>query len=102
MPTDTVFRVLMEALSECSTRQGNDLGVWVRSVYRSTRFGAAVAQSQVAGVPVRPTQPFFNLAHTEIGKAMASALTGNVAAATELADAARAYTKVAAEKGFLR
>lgn len=99
---DTVFRVLMEALSERSTREGNDLAVWVRSVYRPTRFGAAVAQSQVAGVPVWPTQPFFNLAHTEIGKAMAGALTGNVAAATALADAARAYTKVAAEKGFLR
>lgn len=99
---DTVFQVLMEALSERSTREGNDLAVWVRSVYRPTRFGAAVAQSQAAGVPVWPTQPFFNLAHTEIGKAMAGALAGNVAAATALADAARAYTKVAAEKGFLR
>ncbi len=98
---DTVFRVLMEALSERSTRAGNDLAVWVRSVYRPTRFGAAVAQSQAAGVPVWPTQPFFNLAHTEIGKVMAGALTGNVASATALADAARAYTKVAAEKGFL-
>ena len=61
-----------------------------------------MAQSQAAGVPVWPTQPFFNLAHTEIGKVMAGALTGNVAAATALADAARAYAKVAAEKGFLR
>ena len=99
---DTVFRVLMEALSERSTREGNDLAVWVRSVYRPTRFGAAVGQSQAAGVPVWPTQPFFNLAHTEIGKVMAGALTGNVPAAAALADAARAYTKVAAEKGFVR
>ena len=98
---DTVFRVLMEGLSERSTRAGNDLTVWVRSVYRPTRFGAAVAQSQAAGVPVWPTQPFFNLAHTEIGKVMAGALTGTVPAAAALADAARAYAKVAAEKGFL-
>ena len=98
---DTVFRVLMEALSERSTREGNDLAMWVRSSYRPTRFGAAVSQSQAAGVPVWPTQPFFNLAHTEIGKVMAGALTGSVPAAAALADAARAYAKVAAEKGFL-
>lgn len=98
---DTVFRVLMESLSERSTRKGNDLAMWVRSSYRPTRFGAAVSQSQVAGVPVWPTQPFFNLAHTEIGKVMAGALTGSVPAPTALADAARAYAKVAAEKGFL-
>ena len=98
---DSVFNVLMEGLSERSTRAGNDLTSWVRSVYQPTRFGAAITQSQAAGVPVWPTQPFFNLAHTEIGKVMAGALTGQVPAAQALADAARAYTQVAAEKGFL-
>ena len=98
---ETVFQVLMQALSEASVRQGNELAIWVRSNFQPGRFGAGVALAQKAGAPVWPGEPFFSLAHTEIGKVLPEALKGERSAQAALADAAAAYTQVAREKGFM-
>ena len=99
---DATFQVLMEMLSEASVREGNDLAIWVRSVYRPGRFGTGVAAALQAGAPVWPGEPFFSLAHAEVGKVLPDALKGERTPQAALAGAAAAYARVAAEKGFLR
>ena len=99
---DTVFQVLMEALGEDSVRAGNDLAIWVRSAYVPGRFGTGVALAQKAGAPVWPGEPFFSLAHGEIGKVLPETLTGALTPQAALDLAAAAYTRAAAEKGFIK
>lgn len=99
---ETVFQVLMEALDEDNTVKGNDLTVWVRSAYKPTRFGSGVAASAKAGAPMWPSEPFFGLAHGEIGKVLPDVLSGAMAPKQALDVAAAAYTKAAAEKGFIK
>jgi ABC-type glycerol-3-phosphate transport system substrate-binding protein len=99
---ETVFQVLMEALDEENTAKGNDLTVWVRSAYKPTRFGSGVAASAKAGAPMWPTEPYFGLAHGEIGKVLPDVLSGAMAPKQALDIAAAAYTKAATEKGFIK
>ena len=99
---DTVFQVLMEALDEESTKSGNDLTIWVRSSYKPTRFGTGVAASAKAGAPAWPSEPYFSLAHGEIGKVIPDVMTGALAPKLALDNAAAAYAKAAAEKGFIK
>ena len=99
---DTVFQILMEALDEETTAKGNDLTIWVRSSYKPTRFGSGVAASAKAGAPLWPTEPYFSLAHGEIGKIIPDVLTGALAPKAALDAAAAAYTKAATEKGFIK
>lgn len=99
---ETVFQVLMEALDEENTAKGNDLTVWVRSAYKPTRFGSGVAASAKAGAPMWPTEPYFSLAHGEIGKVLPDVLSGAMAPKQALDIAAAAYTKAATEKGFIK
>ena len=99
---ETVFQVLMEALDEETMSKGNDLTIWVRSAYKPTRFGSGVSASAKAGAPIWPMQPFFSLAHGEIGKVIPDVLTGAMSPKAALDAAAAAYVKAAAEKGFIR
>ena len=99
---DTVFQVLMEALSEDVTRAGNDTAIWVRSVYRPTRFAGGVLASIKAGAPIWPTEPFFGLAHSEVGKILPEAFTGRLTPKAALDAAAAAYTLTATEQGFIK
>ena len=99
---ETVFQVLMEALDEETTRSGNDLAVWVRSSYKPTRFGTGVSASAKAGAPMWPTEPYFGLAHGEIGKVLPDVMSGAMAPKQALDIAAAAYSKAAAEKGFIK
>jgi multiple sugar transport system substrate-binding protein len=98
---EAVFHVLMEMLSEPSVQSGNELAIWVRSAYRPGRFGTGVALAQAAGALAWPAEPFFSLAHGELGKALPDALVGTRPIADVLNAAAAAYQSVAAEKGFL-
>jgi multiple sugar transport system substrate-binding protein len=98
---EAIFHVLMAMLSQESTRAGNDLAIWVRSAYRPGRYGAAVAQAQSAGARPWPGEPFFSLAHGELGKALPDALLGQRPVAAVLQGAAQAYLRAAAEKGFI-
>jgi multiple sugar transport system substrate-binding protein len=99
---DTVFRVLMEALDEETTASGNDSTIWIRSIYKPTRFGTGVVASAKAGAPVWPSEPYFSLAHGEIGKVLPEALSGKMTPKEALDSAAAAYAKAAAEKGFVK
>ena len=101
-PREAVFQVLMEALGEAAVKAGNDLAIWVRSNYRPGRFGSAVDAAQKAGASVWPGEPFFSLAHTEVGKLLPEALIGQRTPQAVLQSAAQAYVRVAASKGFLR
>ena len=99
---EATFQVLMEGLSERSVQSGNELAIWVRSVYRPGRFGTGVAVSQRAGAPIWPGEPFFSLAHGEIGKVLPDALSGGRTPKTALDAAAAAYVRAATEQGYLR
>jgi multiple sugar transport system substrate-binding protein len=99
---EATFHVLMQALGEATVQSGNDLGLWVRSVFRPGRFGTGVALAEQAGAPVWPSEPFFSLAHAEVGKLLPDALVGNRTPRAVLDAAAAAYTRSATEKGFIR
>ena len=99
---DIVFQVLMDALDEETTKAGNDTTIWIRSVYKPTRFGTGVTLSMKAGAPIWPTEPYLNLATGELGKMVPEALGGTMTARQALDAAAVAYTKAATEKGFIK
>ena len=99
---EATFQVLMEGLSEASVKVGNDLALWVRSVYVPGRFGAGLKLAQAAGAPVWPSEPFFSLAHGEVGKVLPDALAGVRPVQLALDAAAAAYRRAAIDKGFLR
>jgi multiple sugar transport system substrate-binding protein len=99
---EATFHVLMEGLSEAAVKSGNDLGLWVRSVYEPGRFGTGVALARTAGAPVWPSEPFFSLAHAEVGKLLPEALAGERSAQAVLDAAAAAYQRSATEKGFIK
>jgi multiple sugar transport system substrate-binding protein len=99
---DVVFQVMMEAISEDATRAGNDSTIWVRSIYKPTRFGTGVVLSAKGGAPVWPTEPFLGLATGELGKLIPEALGGGMTPKQALDAAAVAYTKAATEKGFIK
>jgi multiple sugar transport system substrate-binding protein len=98
---EAVFQVLMQALGEETTRTGNDTAIWIRSSYKPSRFASGVLTSITDGAPVWPTEPFFSLAHSEIGKVLPEALTGQSSPRAALDNAAAAYRRVAVEKGFI-
>ena len=99
---DLVFQVLMDALDEETTKAGNDATIWIRSVYKPTRFGTGVTLSMKAGAPIWPTEPYVGLAAGELGKLVPEAMGGTMTPRQALDAAAVAYTKAATEKGFLK
>ena len=99
---EATFHVLMEGLSETAVKSGNDLGLWVRAVFKPGRFGTGVALSQAAGAPVWSSEPFFSLAHAEVGKLLPEALVGDRKPQAVLDAAAAAYVRSATEKGFIK
>jgi multiple sugar transport system substrate-binding protein len=99
---DAVFEVVLRMLSAHSVQAGNDLATWVHSAYRPGRFGTGVALAQQAGALAWPSEPFFALAHAEVGKVLPDALKGERPINDVLQAAAAAYVRVATEKGFIR
>jgi hypothetical protein len=55
-----------------------------------------------AGAPIWPTEPYFSLAHSELGKVLPDALSGRTSMKRALDNAAAAYASAAKEKGFLK
>jgi multiple sugar transport system substrate-binding protein len=98
---EETFHVLMEMLSERSVRAGNDLAIWVRSNFKPSRGSTGVQLAKDAGAKMWPAEPFFNLAHLQVGKVLADALKGVREPAQALASAAQAYKQSAFEKSFL-
>jgi len=99
---DATFSVLMEMLSESSVESGNDLAIWVRSNFKPGRASTGVKLAIEAGAKIWPAEPFFNLAHLQLGKVLADAVKGLRDPAQALAGAAEAYKQSAIEKSFLK
>ncbi len=99
---DVVFQVMMEALDEETMKSGNDLTIWIRSAYKPTRFAMGVVASAIAGAPTWPTEPYFGLLQGEMGKTIPDVLAGTVSPRAGLIMVSEAYSKAAAEKGFIR
>ena len=99
---EAAFQVLMEMLSADSVAAGNDLTIWVRSNYKPGRTGVGVGLALAGGAQVWPAEPFFSLAHAQVGKVLADALKGVRDPAQALAGAAAAYRQAAIEKGYIR
>ncbi len=99
---DAVFQVLLHMLRADSVRAGNDLATWVHSAYQPGRLGTGVALAQQAGAAAWPSEPFFALAHSEVGKVLPDALKGQRPIGDVLQAAAQAYVRVATEKGFIK
>ena len=58
--------------------------------------------AQQAGAPVWPGEPFFSLAHGEVGKILPDAQKDQRNPRAVLEAAAAAYARAAAEKGFIK
>ena len=99
---DSAFQVMMEALDEQTMKGGNDLTIWTRSIYKPTRFGVGVITSGLAGAPIWPTEPYFGLLHSELGKVLPEVLAGTVSPRAGLLIVSEAYSKAAADKGFIK
>ncbi len=99
---EATFQVLMEMLSEASVVEGNHLTIWVRSNYQPGRTGVGVALALAGGAKVWPAEPFFSLAHAQVGKVLADAIKGVREPAQALAGAAASYRLAAIEKGYIR
>ena len=99
---DVVFQVMMDAFSEEATKAANDSTIWIRSVYKPTRFGTGVTLSAKAGAPIWPTEPYLGLATGELGKVIPEALVGTLTPKQALDAVAAAYVKLATEQGFIK
>ncbi|NBV88756.1 MAG: extracellular solute-binding protein [Betaproteobacteria bacterium] len=101
-PRETTFSALRYLLDPIHVRSGNDLAIWTHSSFRPGRFGSGVALAKAAGAATWPTEPFFGLAHSEIGQWIPEALAGERTPQDALQRAAGSYVRLAREKGFLR
>lgn len=99
---EATFLVMMDMLSDAAVRSGNDLAIWVRSTFEPGRFGAGVDLARRAGARPWPGEPFFALAHQELGKTLPDALVGGRNPRSVLQTAAAAYLRAARDKGFIR
>jgi multiple sugar transport system substrate-binding protein len=99
---EATFQVLMEMLSAESVAAGNDLTIWVRSNYKPGRTGVGIERALAGGAKVWPAEPFFSLAHGQVGKVLADAIKGVRDPAQALAGAAASYRLAAIEKGYIR
>jgi len=99
---EATFQVLMEMLSADSVAAGNDLTIWVRGNYKPGRTGVGVELAMAGGAKTWPAEPFFTLAHAQVGKVLADAIKGIRDPAQALAGAAASYRLAAIEKGYIR
>ncbi len=61
-----------------------------------------VQRALAGGAKVWPAEPFFTLAHAQVGKVLADAIKGVRDPVQALAGAAASYRLAAIEKGYLR
>ncbi len=98
---EAAFLVMMEAVSEETMKSGMNAANWVRSGFVPNRHAKGVSDTMAANAAMWPDQPYFTLAHTALGKAVADVLSGAKPASQALADAEKEYSQTAKERGFL-
>jgi ABC-type glycerol-3-phosphate transport system substrate-binding protein len=99
---DLAFQVMMAGLSEEVVQANNDVAIWLRSVYKLTRFSKGAAASAMGGAPSYPMKPQIPLVHAAIGANIGDFMAGKESASKSLADAEAAYIKSAREKGYIK
>ncbi len=99
---DLAFQILMEGLSEEVVKANNDVAIWLRSVYKPTRYSKGAAASAMAGAPAYPMKPQITMVHASIGANIGDFMSGKETAKESLADAEAAYIKGAKEKGYIK
>lgn len=103
---ELIFKVLMEMLKKDSMAGASHLAFLTRNSASSVegekyRYLEAMRDMVAKGAKAFPTQPYYTLAHNEIGSKLPEALKGNKDIKLVLNDAAKAYYKEAKAKGFL-
>ena len=76
--------------------------IWLRSVYKPTRFAKGASASARAGAPSYPLTPQASLAHDALAEHIGNYLAGTATADKVLADASETYTRNAKAKGLLK
>ena len=98
---DLAFQVMMEGMKESVVVANNDVAIWLRSVYKPTRFAVGAAASAREGAPPYPMTPQQSLAHDALGDHIGDYFAGKATAEKALADASDAYVAAAKAKGLL-
>jgi multiple sugar transport system substrate-binding protein len=98
---DLAFQVMMEGLKDSVVTANNDTTIWLRSVYKPTRFAIGASASAREGAPVYPMTPQQSLAHDAIGAHIGDYFAGKTTPQKALADASDAYVASAKAKGLL-
>lgn len=99
---DLSFQVLMEGIKEDVVKENNDTTIWLRSVYKPSRFSKGAFESAKAGAPAYPMKPQNTLLHSILGTNIGDFMSGKESAQESLADAEAAYLKAAKEKGYIK
>ncbi|WED23477.1 extracellular solute-binding protein [Vibrio sp. JC009] len=103
---ELIFKVLMEMLKKDSMKGASHLAFLTRDSASSVegekyRYLDAMRTMVANGAKAFPSQPYFTLAHNEIGSKLPDALRGKKEIKLVLNDAAKAYYKEAQAQGFL-
>lgn len=99
---DLAFQVMMEGLGEDIVKANNDITIWLRSVFKPSRFSAGAYASAMAGAPSYPMKPQITMVHAALGNNIGDFMAGKESAAESLADAEAAYASAAKEKGYVK
>ncbi|MCQ1060305.1 extracellular solute-binding protein [Photobacterium sp. ZSDE20] len=103
---ELIFKVLMEMLKKESMAGASHLAFLTRKSASDVegeqyRYLNAMRDMVESGAKAFPNQPYYSLAHNEIGSKLPDALRGKKDIKLVLNDAARAYYKEAKAQGFL-
>ncbi|MDR9827662.1 extracellular solute-binding protein [Vibrio sp. FNV 38] len=103
---ELIFKVLMEMLKKESMAGASHLAFLTRTSASEVegeqyRYLNAMRDMIDSGAKAFPNQPYYSLAHNEIGSKLPDALRGKKDIQLVLNDAAKAYYKEARAQGFL-
>ncbi len=99
---DLTFRTMMEAVKADTVIENNDITLWLRSNYKPTKYATAIVDSVSAGAPPFPMTPQVDLAIVALGENIGDAIAGKESSQQSLDDAAKAYSRAAADAGYLK
>jgi ABC-type glycerol-3-phosphate transport system substrate-binding protein len=99
---DLTFQVMMEAIKADTVTENNDITLWLRSNYKPTKYADPIVKSVEAGAPPFPMTPQVDLAILALGENIGDAIAGKESAQQSLDDAAKAYSRAAADAGYLK
>lgn len=96
------FKALVHGASTEMANANADKAVWLIKDAKPVATGDGVLATAQAGAKPYPMTPSMDLLHTALGAELANFMQGKEDAATALANAEKAYSTSAKEKGFLK